>query len=96
LPVGISLNGENVRENRQKKTDGSHFSVSMSPPGARDKWRVALSHTARNTNNPIRNIVENLRLEPNPQKPMIALSIGEFMEQNLCSLLKHIQFVMNL
>jgi len=50
----------------------------MSPPGARDKWQVASSDMARNTHNPIRNIVENLRLEPNPQKPMIALSIGEF------------------
>jgi len=74
----------------QKKTRGCHICVNMSPPGARNKWQVASSNTALNTHNPIRSIVENLRLEPNPQKPMIALSIGEFMEPNLCSLLKHI------
>jgi hypothetical protein len=74
----------------QKKTRGCHIGVKMSPPGARGKWQVASSNTARNTHNPIRSIVENLRLEPNPQKTMIALSIGEFMEKNLWSLLKHI------
>jgi tyrosine aminotransferase len=62
----------------------------MSPPGARDKWQVVSSNAARNTHNPIRSIIENLRLEPNPEKPMIALSIGEFLDHNLCSLLKHV------
>ncbi|XP_014249751.1 tyrosine aminotransferase [Cimex lectularius] len=38
---------------------------------------VESSNFARNTHNPIRHIVENLNLEPNPDKPMIALSIGD-------------------
>lgn len=42
---------------------------------------MVTSYTAQNTHNPIRNIVENLHLEPNPEKQMIALSIGEFMDQ---------------
>ncbi|PSN35641.1 Tyrosine aminotransferase [Blattella germanica] len=49
----------------------------MAPSGVRREWAVAVSSIARNTHNPIRNIVENLRLEPNPDKPMIALSIGD-------------------
>ncbi|KDR15584.1 tyrosine aminotransferase isoform X2 [Zootermopsis nevadensis] len=49
----------------------------MSPSTVRRQWEVASSSTAQNTHNPIRSIVENLRLEPNPEKPMIALSIGD-------------------
>jgi tyrosine aminotransferase len=41
-------------------------------------WDVPASRVARDTHNPIRAIVENLKLNPNPDKPMIALSIGEF------------------
>nr|CAD7568267.1 unnamed protein product [Timema californicum] len=49
----------------------------MTPGPGKTKWNVPASEIARNTNNPIRNIVENLRLDPNPDKPLIALSIGE-------------------
>ncbi|XP_059471348.1 tyrosine aminotransferase [Neocloeon triangulifer] len=40
-------------------------------------WNVPASRIARDTHNPIRAIVENLNLNPNPDKPMIALSIGD-------------------
>ncbi|XP_065352787.1 tyrosine aminotransferase [Cloeon dipterum] len=40
-------------------------------------WNVPASRVARDTHNPIRSIVENLNLNPNPDKPMIALSIGD-------------------
>jgi len=43
----------------------------------RDSWNVPLSAFARNTFNPIRNIVETLKIEPQPGKPMIALSLGD-------------------
>ncbi|XP_071448916.1 tyrosine aminotransferase [Hetaerina americana] len=43
----------------------------------RGGWCVRASALARNTFNPIRAIVENLRLAPHPDKPMIALSIGD-------------------
>ncbi|WAR11756.1 ATTY-like protein [Mya arenaria] len=39
-------------------------------------WNVKVSDIARNTFNPIRSIVDGMRLTPNPSKPMIALSIG--------------------
>jgi len=43
----------------------------------RREWNVRASDMARKTRNPIRAIVDNLKIEPNPEKMMIALSIGE-------------------
>uniref|UniRef100_A0A182Q5B3 Tyrosine aminotransferase n=1 Tax=Anopheles farauti TaxID=69004 RepID=A0A182Q5B3_9DIPT len=43
----------------------------------RNRWNVAISDFARLTHNPIRAIVEGLNIQPNPAKPLIALSIGD-------------------
>ncbi|XP_076062960.1 tyrosine aminotransferase-like [Oratosquilla oratoria] len=43
----------------------------------RSTWKVEASCYAKKTFNPIRNIVENLVIVPNPEKQMIALSIGD-------------------
>lgn len=43
----------------------------------RQTWSVTASDLARNTFNPIRAVVESMKLTPNPEKPMIALSIGK-------------------
>ncbi|CAG5097249.1 Similar to Tat: Tyrosine aminotransferase (Mus musculus) [Cotesia congregata] len=43
----------------------------------RDRWDVCASDIARRTHNPIRAIVENIVVEPNPNKKLIALSIGD-------------------
>ncbi|KAH3772763.1 tyrosine aminotransferase-like isoform X2 [Dreissena polymorpha] len=40
-------------------------------------WKVEASDIARNTFNPIRSIVDGMKLSPNPAKEMIALSIGD-------------------
>lgn len=45
---------------------------------SRGKWDIRASDIARRTHNPIRSIVENIVVEPNPNKELIALSIGEF------------------
>jgi len=37
---------------------------------------VAMSHMAARTSNPIRAIVDHMKVTPNPDKPMISLSIG--------------------
>ncbi|XP_011145008.1 tyrosine aminotransferase [Harpegnathos saltator] len=47
------------------------------PVSFRERWSVRASDIARRTHNPIRSIVENIVVEPNPNKPMIALSIGD-------------------
>lgn len=49
----------------------------MSTSVFRDRWNVQASDIANNTYNPIRSIVENLVVEPNPAKSLISLSIGE-------------------
>ncbi|XP_055622029.1 tyrosine aminotransferase [Toxorhynchites rutilus septentrionalis] len=43
----------------------------------RTHWTVAVSDFARLTHNPIRAIVEGLKIVPNPDKQLIALSIGD-------------------
>lgn len=40
-------------------------------------WNIKCSEFAMKTHNPIRAIVDGLKIEPNKDKPMIALSIGE-------------------
>lgn len=44
---------------------------------AHKEWHVPASEFAKNTFNPIRSIVDGMQLTPNPDKPMIALSIGD-------------------
>lgn len=39
-------------------------------------WKVVASQAAKNCKNYIRDIVDNLTLEPNPEKNVIALSLG--------------------
>ncbi|XP_053618537.1 tyrosine aminotransferase [Plodia interpunctella] len=41
------------------------------------EWEVRASTLARSTHNLIRGIVENLQVEPNPNKQLIALSVGD-------------------
>lgn len=41
------------------------------------EWRVNASIVAKNTFNPIRNILETMDITPHPQKKMISLSIGD-------------------
>ena len=43
----------------------------------RTNWNAKASIVAKNTFNPIRNILETIDITPNPQKKMISLSIGD-------------------
>ncbi|XP_015769668.1 PREDICTED: tyrosine aminotransferase-like [Acropora digitifera] len=43
----------------------------------RRRWHIPASFTARTTFNPIRSIVDRMKISPNPEKQMIALSIGD-------------------
>ena len=44
---------------------------------SREEWKVRASIVAKNTFNPIRNILETMNIAPNPEKKMISLSIGD-------------------
>jgi hypothetical protein len=41
------------------------------------RWNVEVSDFAKKTHNPIRAIVDGMEIVPNPEKRMIALSIGK-------------------
>lgn len=43
----------------------------------RQEWNIKASKISARTHNRIRGIVESLKIKPNPDKPMIPLSIGE-------------------
>ena len=43
----------------------------------REVWKVNASIVAKNTFNPIRDILETMKIAPNPEKKMISLSIGD-------------------
>uniref|UniRef100_A0A673LXH2 Tyrosine aminotransferase n=1 Tax=Sinocyclocheilus rhinocerous TaxID=307959 RepID=A0A673LXH2_9TELE len=54
--------------------------VSVNPAklkSLRQRWNVRPSEMSKKTLNPIRAIVDGMKLTPNPEKPMIALSIGD-------------------
>lgn len=74
---GGSINGMNG--NGVTLLNGSARSpIKMKARGRR--WSVRASEMAKNTLNPIRAIVDGMKLTPNPDKPMIALSIGKTTE----------------
>ena len=59
----------------------SVFSVCQVEPRPAKKpmhWKVPVSKTAENTFNPIRNVVDTMVLEPNPDMEVIRLTIGMF------------------
>ncbi|CAG5133418.1 unnamed protein product, partial [Candidula unifasciata] len=51
--------------------------MSANVKRARRGWKVPVSKMAQNTFNPIRSIVESMKITPHPDKPMISLSIGD-------------------
>lgn len=46
------------------------------------KWNVKISEFAKKTHNPIRALIDRMTIVPNPDKPMIALSIGRLRRIN--------------
>lgn len=57
---------------------GGRSSVQGKTKGRKARWNVRPSDMSNNTFNPIRAIVDNMKVKPNPNKTVISLSIGEF------------------
>lgn len=57
---------------------GGRSSVQGKMKGRKARWNVRPSDMSNNTFNPIRAIVDNMKVKPNPNKTVISLSIGEF------------------
>ncbi|XP_030645924.1 tyrosine aminotransferase [Chanos chanos] len=76
------IHGNGIHTNGINGNAVHHVSVKASIHPAklkarRQRWNVKPSEMAKNTLNPIRAIVDGMKLTPNPDKPMIALSIGD-------------------
>ncbi|XP_051580050.1 tyrosine aminotransferase-like [Myxocyprinus asiaticus] len=77
---GIHRNG--INGNFMNGNSVHHVSINtlVNPSklkSQRQRWTVRASEMSKNTLNPIRAIVDGMKLTPNPDKPMIALSIGD-------------------
>lgn len=51
--------------------------VSTAAKSGRSSWKVDSSIVSKRTVNPIRQIVDTMKIVPHPEKQMIALSIGK-------------------
>jgi hypothetical protein len=67
--------GGNLKKGNYKLSDDSRKKVSFRA-GRDQKWNIKSSEFAMKTHNPIRAIVDGLKIQPNIDKKMIALSIG--------------------
>ncbi|XP_072135182.1 tyrosine aminotransferase [Mobula birostris] len=55
----------------------SGFTHSGRLKSCHTKWNIRASEMSKRTFNPIRTIVDKMKIEPNPKKAMISLSIGD-------------------
>lgn len=69
----LQLQSQDIR----KQQDLVDTTATSSSSRKRSGWEIKGSKLSLNTHNRIRNIVESLKIKPNPEKPMIPLSIGE-------------------
>lgn len=73
---GKTPNGTGVTGNGIHRVGANGTLYPPKGKSRRLRWDVKPSDMANNTLNPIRAIVDGMKLTPNPDKPMIALSIG--------------------
>ncbi|EDW75400.1 uncharacterized protein Dwil_GK20156 [Drosophila willistoni] len=62
---------------QKSSSSSTTLATSSGQKCRRNGWQVKGSKLSLNTHNRIRNIVESLKIKPNPAKPMIPLSIGD-------------------
>lgn len=74
---GSGIIGKSVHENCIHHLNVNGGLYPLKAKSRRQRWEVKPSEMANNTLNPIRAIVDGMKLTPHPDKPMIALSIGE-------------------
>ena len=62
-----------------KETNGlpNGFCVDGKKSCSKQEWKVNASIVAKNTFNPIRNVMESMTMTPNPNKSPISLSLGD-------------------
>lgn len=65
----------NIHPKAQEEHEGQH--QGKQNPVKQREWNVRATSFALNTVNPIRDIVDNLNVQPNKDKSFIPLSVGE-------------------
>ncbi|XP_055371005.1 tyrosine aminotransferase [Condylostylus longicornis] len=88
--IGKTTDNKNREQFQQKSSqlvtdDDNEITPTIHMNGAikkhgksqRTQWNVQATEYAKKTKNHIRHVVQELKLEPNPDKPMIPLSIGD-------------------
>lgn len=78
--MSLALSAEMVLKVSSDATDDNEFVENIiieRKNASREEWKVRASIVAKNTFNPIRNILETMSIAPNPEKKMISLSIGD-------------------
>jgi hypothetical protein len=55
----------------------NHLDEEMLEAAKAAVWSIDSSEFAKNTSNPVRKLIEQMKIEPNAELPMIALSIGD-------------------
>lgn len=74
----MATNGQVVHSNGQAMGDvNGHCGPATKCEAAQRRWNVKPSLAARSTKNPIRQIVDVMKLQPNPEKAVIRLTIGD-------------------
>lgn len=78
-PYVIEMNGsgEHPSDLDVHVNVGGRSSTPGKVKGRKARWSVKPSDMSNNTFNPIRAIVDSMKVKPNPDKTMISLSIGE-------------------
>ncbi|XP_033169223.1 tyrosine aminotransferase [Drosophila mauritiana] len=73
----LQLQSQEIRKQQDLVATTTTATSSSSSSRKRSGWEIKSSKLSLNTHNRIRNIVESLKIKPNPEKPMIPLSIGD-------------------
>lgn len=77
--IDINNNANEVEEISKLSNihNGKQSNVYTSFINARKEWNIDSSQFSKNTCNPVRKMIEQMKIECNPELPMIALSIGD-------------------
>uniref|UniRef100_A0A673Z578 Tyrosine aminotransferase n=1 Tax=Salmo trutta TaxID=8032 RepID=A0A673Z578_SALTR len=73
----VKMNGSGIHEKNALIGAVKSIVCLAKQKSCRQRWNIRPSEMSINTLNPIRAIVDGMKLTPNPEKPMIALSIGD-------------------
>ncbi|CAF1013796.1 unnamed protein product [Brachionus calyciflorus] len=71
------LKSLNIQKTNQKNYNLSEKSIRVENDNLNSEWNIDSSEFAKSTCNPVRKLIEQMKIEPNPELQMIALSIGD-------------------